>query len=1803
MEKKARKFITLLSRSLDKSSDGLKLDKGRRKAFKNSLRVAIEELADGGLKSELLENLKQYTKRLCSLLEVKQEKHARSKSVAKRKKGKEKVQRRTLTVYESLDTPYNFFMKEGCMLRHHIMEMLSLEKQNEIYANFLVQKIVHNSPQNQLQDEDIFTKLCESRKLGRGCKSFPWLTELRTHMLLIVDVGTSVAMQEFMIKLLRMIAADVQICVEGSKVKRSRLLADYIVDILTFSQARMKCLNEFATSPSYGDLVSAILSMYIDLEAICSSKIEGKSYLGKKVSVLMETLLGAAKHQPYKLDVIIQVSLFDKHHLEVLWPLVEHVLAGVPRPLSCTQYVKFVLAVKTARRVAGKERTRQLRKKAYMVAAPSRFLDWLEKVSMMLVAGIPESMREDGLEITKFLMKKRQTPFCNNILDTFSMNASSETSSWHVPDSSEGTDLFFIDAGTDKTEAPLLPPPEMEAGISDEADVDESSEVTAQLASKIASLEVMADDAPPDAFITDSVEEQSSAKASRRKTRDAKMSRAKTELVTRSARGKPSRTEIEDAEAAKPLRARMKDEEAAEMLGVSMQDGHTFEGKATEMSPTKTNAAEMSPLKMKATEVSLTKTKAAEMSPVKSKTADMSLAKTKAAEMSLLKKKAAEMSPLKMKTTEVSPTKTKAAEMPPVKPKTADMSPVESKTAEMSLAKTKAADMSPVESKTAEMSPVRSKTTEMSPAKTKAAEMPPVKSKTADMSPLKTKATEMSPAKTKAAEMSPLKTKAAEMSRCTNIQNDSSKSESKRKSRGRTGGEAGDNDYGKQNGFENEETIASSVGPTKEAVVVDLDSGDNVSDFEAQFQRKKIRRALASPARCVTLQIDSSDSDEDESVKMNAAVKAAESQARSELKLGSPARRAVDDLSMERKLRSPLQPAEEYGTDGSINLRLTDESEGRQNSDRREYPLFRRKKIRKPSEDIDLITLGGSTTTEEQSVATAVPAVTSDDAGAEAAPRTPRREKTSESKPFDGSTTPLSSCNESRSVRSPCRALSEVLPRESARKRREASASECSVVDDVDAPATRRRTRSLARDTASPSLSREAAAKRTRKTPQRVSESDALPRRRSAAAALTPTRQRTRSETRQGEGSAGACGNTGRAMAVVLEEVADETSQPSSTTGETRPKSVSDETTLVSSSKVETEVLAETEAEAQAETHVETIVAEASPSPATAHADTTSSPEKPLRLRKSTRVIKPVLQQEQLEKMLTEAASSEAVATATRETARSEGRRRRRRRRRELVDDDMQAFLHTSLESIGGDTVSNMADEWAETVSELSTAEEGTGERSREMQAEEEVAVTTERRHGDTDDNVEEEERDATPASRRRVTKQRVGRVTRARHPNRVIRSGDDDDGSLSGATAAEQTHTTADSDAAIPYDPPRGEASRGDLATTSQSPKVDAPLDDPIGEFASSTQEQRSLSESPIDLVFSQPDLFADDGAEAAVAMATGGGNEDSASKVRVKVKPRSAHRRRASVTGDVARTTPRRRPAARSRKRTLSDGWRRLSGATKEAEEKEEEGGGGSEESRTLTLAGLSQMVTFTASPGTSLTITVPRVRADAPSFRVTSPAPPRGGGAVVMPTWSLRSTNKLSLTPAMSLRKRTASGSSQGALTPRKRTASGSSQVALTPRKAASARKTARTARAAMTAPRACRASASVGGSVNAGGRVSKFPPSVGSVRRCTQGSHDAAATPRCSNAARDPVTPRMRRRTESADDAAGLTSSSQQKQLKQLEIDMVGYHGDGGSPLDVGKAARCLRSECRHSPGHKCLLRASSVSEDAQPPAVL
>lgn len=62
------------------------------------------------------------------------------------------------------------------------------------------------------------------------------------------------------------------------------------------------------------------------------------------------------------LDVVLQMSLFNKKYREALWPFVQKVLMSVPHTLSCAHYMKFILAIKMARKVMGKEKTLLLRK-------------------------------------------------------------------------------------------------------------------------------------------------------------------------------------------------------------------------------------------------------------------------------------------------------------------------------------------------------------------------------------------------------------------------------------------------------------------------------------------------------------------------------------------------------------------------------------------------------------------------------------------------------------------------------------------------------------------------------------------------------------------------------------------------------------------------------------------------------------------------------------------------------------------------------------------------------------------------------------------------------------------------------------------------------------------------------------------------------------------------------------------------------------------------------------------------------------------------------------------------------------------------------------------------------------------------------------------------------------------------------------------------------------------------------------------------------------------------------------------------
>ncbi|CAC5377836.1 unnamed protein product [Mytilus coruscus] len=432
ISKKALKFTKQTAIQL-KDSYSLRDDYDKEE-LKRTFIEAVKSISKKDIKTEILQNVDKYVKKLDKFLRKSQTRqHFR----------------------EEKDLPefvYSLYQQDGCQLQNTEGKT---EKEREILVNQIIAERIHKDPEvlNLLDDfppED---------------ENFPQLSSC--HKLLKLTSGSKHAetLRQIMLKYFRVVQTQAEDLVTEQETDRCSEMAKEIKNFVSVCHLRKQHCDQCGDEkkPSYEDILTSLLSLYVELFLQSKKSGNNKNKTGRQLCGFVKYLLPWQQHQ---LDLLLQLPSVTEEDATVILPLARAILKKTEEYPEEKIYLRQVLAVRSLHSKIG-DAVDSINETMKSVSAPRKLLSWLQNQDAELLEEFPNDKKFKGTIVTKFLLEDATEEQIERLTDIFSYNEAEdeeqsptdEPPSDETPSTKQKEDLeqlnFFIDTGVkqDKLES------------------------------------------------------------------------------------------------------------------------------------------------------------------------------------------------------------------------------------------------------------------------------------------------------------------------------------------------------------------------------------------------------------------------------------------------------------------------------------------------------------------------------------------------------------------------------------------------------------------------------------------------------------------------------------------------------------------------------------------------------------------------------------------------------------------------------------------------------------------------------------------------------------------------------------------------------------------------------------------------------------------------------------------------------------------------------------------------------------------------------------------------------------------------------------------------------------------------------------------------------------------------------------------------------------------------------------------------------------------------------------------------------
>lgn len=432
ISKKALKFTKQTAIQL-KDSYSLRDDYDKEE-LKRTFIEAVKSISKKDIKTEILQNVDKYVKKLDKFLRKSQTRqHFR----------------------EEKDLPefvYSLYQQDGCQLQNTEGKT---EKEREILVNQIIAERIHKDPEvlNLLDD------------FPPDDENFPQLSSC--HKLLKLTSGSKHAetLRQIMLKYFRVVQTQAEDLVTEQETDRCSEMAKEIKNFVSVCHLRKQHCDQCGDEkkPSYEDILTSLLSLYVELFLQSKKSGNNKNKTGRQLCGFVKYLLPWQQHQ---LDLLLQLPSVTEEDATVILPLARAILKKTEEYPEEKIYLRQVLAVRSLHSKIG-DAVDSINETMKSVSAPRKLLSWLQNQDAELLEEFPNDKKFKGTIVTKFLLEDATEEQIERLTDIFSYNEAEdeeqsptdEPPSDETPSTKQKEDLeqlnFFIDTGVkqDKLES------------------------------------------------------------------------------------------------------------------------------------------------------------------------------------------------------------------------------------------------------------------------------------------------------------------------------------------------------------------------------------------------------------------------------------------------------------------------------------------------------------------------------------------------------------------------------------------------------------------------------------------------------------------------------------------------------------------------------------------------------------------------------------------------------------------------------------------------------------------------------------------------------------------------------------------------------------------------------------------------------------------------------------------------------------------------------------------------------------------------------------------------------------------------------------------------------------------------------------------------------------------------------------------------------------------------------------------------------------------------------------------------------
>ncbi|KAK3592639.1 hypothetical protein CHS0354_034715 [Potamilus streckersoni] len=457
MEKKCLAFVKRLSKRLSEGLADSIFEDLDQTSIEEAFTDAISSLPKGDLKEALLNNTKLYQEKF--LKKLQKSKSAKNTSTNDKPSSK-------ADVLPNKKYPYNFIRKNRYRIDPGAFSCLSREQKCATYGHYLQnllrftseKRVMHTFVEETEAHKAWLQELKESSFSGK-----PWGKDIESLLQIMSSHKNLNSIITVMKILLSKSQKEMDHLVQKKELKRATELAERLKKFLIVFHLKKKVSQSVSSEPekSYVNLMSSLLSIFIDMTVLNSREEERKKKIGRYICGFTNYLLSPWPHS--RLDVLLQISVLDEEDSEILMPFVRSVFTSSLKQDNFSThetYLKHVLAVKFLSQKFQKEMaeivgvTRGKR-------ASDGFLDWLQERCPDVLEEMPVNDKKfKGKQITNFIIDEADEEMVSKLLDTltedtvFSPERVTVEETWKSnKDEGEETeleaktdaDLFFLD--------------------------------------------------------------------------------------------------------------------------------------------------------------------------------------------------------------------------------------------------------------------------------------------------------------------------------------------------------------------------------------------------------------------------------------------------------------------------------------------------------------------------------------------------------------------------------------------------------------------------------------------------------------------------------------------------------------------------------------------------------------------------------------------------------------------------------------------------------------------------------------------------------------------------------------------------------------------------------------------------------------------------------------------------------------------------------------------------------------------------------------------------------------------------------------------------------------------------------------------------------------------------------------------------------------------------------------------------------------------------------------------------------------